>query len=109
MTERLSSDEFTDRFLRSLKRAFDPVDLTTPRRLWSIRLFAFVGLIYLWISSDRKELSWPVIELFFFGCIVLLGLCSELKKLWDRVERLEAEVLRRDQAIQSPIEAVNRA
>jgi hypothetical protein len=109
MAERLSSDEFTDRFLRSLKRAFDPVDVATPRRLWSIRLFAFLGLLSVWARSDSKDLSWLVTELFLFGSIVVLALCSELKKLWDRVERLEGELLVRDQAIQRPIEAANRA
>jgi hypothetical protein len=95
MSSGLVSEESINRFFRSLKRACDPVDVATPRRLWSIRMFAFLGLFATWMYS--RDVPWPVTEMFFFGSLVILSLCGELKKLWDRVEQLESGVMLRDQ------------
>jgi hypothetical protein len=75
-----------DRFVRSLKSAFNPIDVHTPRRLWGIRILALIAIVYSCGFALHGE-SRPINEILLFGGLALLMLTSELKKVWDRVER----------------------
>ena len=95
-----------NRFFRSLRRAFDPVDVESPRRLWAIGLLALAGVAYSFAFSPFGE-SRPINLLLFFGSLTIFSLVSELKKLWDRVERLEAELRFRPASPPEPPQLVN--
>ena len=88
------SEELTDPFVRAMKRAVEPADVWTARRIWAIRILAFAGMVY--SATSFGGWSQPAGTALFFGSLVVLLVCGELKKLWDRVERLESDVMLRD-------------
>ena len=83
-------DTFMNRFVRSFKRAFFPLDLKTPRRLWPMRLLALIACLYSVRLLPLADASGLINEVFFYCALVTYLIVDELKKLWDRVERLES-------------------
>jgi len=102
----MTMDDFFRRLGPALRRAFDPVDVQAPRRLWGIRMFALAAAIYSFSFSPFGE-SRPTNLILFFGAMTLLVLTAELKKLWDRVEHLEAEARLRQVRTEQPFESAN--
>jgi hypothetical protein len=105
MSRGLSSEELKDPFSRAMKRLFEPEDVRTPRQLWVIRILAYAGAIYAFVSFGG--FGQPAgIALGVGSCVVLL-LCEQLKKLRDRVERLESDVMLRDLRAQRPLQTAD--
>jgi hypothetical protein len=94
MSRDLSSEELKDPFSRAMKRALEPPDVWTSRQLWMIRILAFAGALYsvTYFGGMRP----PAGIVLFVGSAVVLSLCEQLRKLSDRVERLEFDVMVRD-------------
>jgi hypothetical protein len=105
MVKDLSAEELKDPFSRAMKRAFEPVDVWTTRRLWVIRITGFAGAIY---AMTAFGLDKPTGIALFVGSAVVLSLCNELTKLCDRVERLESDALIRDLGAERPNQTVDR-
>jgi uncharacterized ion transporter superfamily protein YfcC len=88
------SEELTDPFVRAMKRAVEPADVWTARGVWAIRLLGFAGMVY--SATSFGGWSQPAGTALFFGSLVVVLICGVLKKLSDRVERLESDVMLRD-------------
>jgi hypothetical protein len=101
MSRGLSSEELKDPFSRAMKRFVEPEDAWTPRQLWAIRILGYAGAIYAVVSFGG--LRQPAGIALCVGSFVVLGLCEQLRKLRDRVERLESDVMLRDLRTQRPI------
>jgi hypothetical protein len=93
MARDLTSSQLTDPFSRAMKRALEPPDVWTPRRLLVLQILGFAGLIYSAVSGGWSQ---PVGVALFFGSALTLAGSREAKRLWLRVERLEAEAILRD-------------
>jgi hypothetical protein len=94
MSRDLSSEELKDPFSRAMKRALEPPDVWASRQLWMIRIVAIAGALY---SITRfGGMDQPAGVALFVGSAVVLSLCEQLRKLSDRVERLEFDVMVRD-------------
>jgi hypothetical protein len=106
MVKDLAAEELKDPFSRAMKRAFEPIDVWTPRRLWMIRIVAIAGAISSIIS--QSELGRPAGIALFVGSVTVLSLCNELGKLCDRVERLESDALIRDLSAERQIQTADR-
>jgi hypothetical protein len=93
MASDLTSAELKDPFSRAMKRAVEPPDVWTSRRLLVLQLFAYGGMAYsMWCGGWLQPLGVAI----FFGSALLLGLCQQVKGLLLRIERLEADALLRD-------------
>jgi len=94
MAKDLTSEKLKDPFSRAMKRALEPNDVWTPRHLWFIRIVAFAGALYAMFGMGRPMGQDGLIV--FAGSVLVLGLCEQLRRVWVRVERLEADALFRD-------------
>jgi hypothetical protein len=94
MAEDLSSAELKDPFSRAMKRAVEPPDVRPPRRLLALQLFAYGGLVYSVVVCGGW--SQPLGVALFFGSMLMLALCQQIKGLLLRIERLEADAIIRD-------------
>jgi hypothetical protein len=102
MSKDLSSQEIKDPFARAMKRFVEPADVWTPRRLWFLRILAGAGVIYSLFFVHRA--AEPAQIALYFGSVIVVVICEELRRLWARVERLESDLMLRDLASR-PIEA----
>lgn len=94
MSRDLSSEELKDPFSRAMKRAVEPADVWASRQLWLIRIVAFAGALY--SVTTFGGMAQPAGVALFVGSAVVLSLCEQLRRLSDRVERLEFDVMVRD-------------
>jgi hypothetical protein len=87
----LASEELKDPFSRAMKRALEPTDVWARWRLWPMRILALAGLIYgfsLMPTPEGVALS--------VASIIVLSIYEQLRRLSDRVERLEVDAMLRD-------------
>jgi hypothetical protein len=92
MAKDLTSETLKDPFSRAMKRAFEPSDVWTPRHLWFIRIAALAAIFYALFGMGRG----PEQLIVSIGGLFVLALCEQLRRVWARVERLEADALLRD-------------
>jgi hypothetical protein len=84
----LTSSELKDPFAQAMKRAVEPPDVWTPRRILALQIFACGGMVYsMWCGGWLQPLGVAI----FFSSALLLGLCQQTKGLLLRIERLEAD------------------
>jgi hypothetical protein len=88
MARDLTSTELTP-FSRAMKRALEPPDVWTPRRLLLLQILGYAGVIYSVVCR-------PVGVALFFGSMATVACAREAKRLWLRVERLEEDIMLRD-------------
>jgi hypothetical protein len=93
MARDLTSSQLTNPFSRAMKRALEPPDVWTPRRLLLLQIIGYAGLIYSVVCGGWSQ---PVGLALFWGSALTLAGSWEAKRLWLRVERLEAEAVLRD-------------
>ena len=85
-----------------MKRAFEPPDVWTPRRLLVFQIIGFAGLIYFVVRGGWNQ---PLGAALFFGAGITFAIGRDTKKLLLRVERLEEEAMVRDLAARFPAAA----
>ena len=95
------SAELKDPFSRAMKRAFEPPDVWTPRRLLALQIFALAGLACAMFGGW----SHPFEVALCFGAMIVFGLCGELRRLFLRIQRLEADTMLRDLGSGPPLPA----
>jgi hypothetical protein len=105
MASDLTSAQLKDPFSRAMKRAVEPPDVWTPRRLLALQLFAFGGMVYsVWCGGWSQPLGVAIL----FGSALMLGVCQQIKLLLLRIERLEADGMLRDLGSHPPQPAAGR-
>jgi hypothetical protein len=93
MARDLTSSELKDPFSRAMKRALEPPDVWTPRRILLLQIIGCAGLIYSVVCGGWSQRLGVAL---FFGSALTLAGSREAKRLWLRMERLEADVMLRD-------------